>query len=162
MSKAKIFTKLDICQAFHCVHIDPASEDLTTFRTQYGCYKYKVVPFGLTNGPATYQQYMNDVLFDYLDDFCTAYLDDIMIYSDNELKHEEHVCKVLLRLCEAGLQADIKKSEFSVKCTKYLGFIISTDGIKANSEKIEVVQAWQVPMTVKKVQSFLEFYNYYC
>src|SRR5438045_8849018 len=60
---------------------------------------------------------MNDVLFDYLDDFCTAYLDDIMIYSDNELEHEEHVCKVLLRLCEAGLQANIKKSEFSVKHT---------------------------------------------
>ena len=103
ISKAKIFTKLDIRQAFHRVRIDPASEDLTTFRTRYGCYKYKVVPFGLTNGPATYQRYMNDVLFDYLDDFCTAYLDDILIYSNNELEHEEHVRKVLLRLREAGL-----------------------------------------------------------
>ena len=145
ISKGKIFTKLDICQAFHCVCIDPASEDLTTFRTQYGCYKYKVVPFGLTNGPATYQQYMNDVLFDYLDDFCTAYLDDIMIYSDNELKHEEHVCKVLLRLRKAGPQADIKKSEFSVKHTKYLGFIISTDSIEADPEKTSVIDQWDPP-----------------
>ena len=85
---------------------------------------------------------MNDVLFDYLDDFCTAYLDEIMIYSDNELKHEEHVCKVLLRLHEAGLQADIKKSEFSVKCTKYLGFIISTNGIEADPEKTSVIDQW--------------------
>ena len=99
----------------------------------------KVVPFGLTNGPATYQRYMNDVLFDYLDDFCTAYLDDILIYSENELEHEAYVKKVLERLRKAGLQADIKKSEFSVKKTKYLGFIIGTDGIQGDPEKIKVI-----------------------
>ena len=83
--------------------MDPSSEDLTTFRTRYGSYKYKVLPFGLTNGPATYQRYMNDVLFDYLDDFYTAYLDDILIYSDNKVEHQEHVRKVLERLRKAGL-----------------------------------------------------------
>jgi len=82
---------------------------------------------------------MNDVLFDYLDDFCTAYLDDILIYSDNELDHQQHVQKVLERLCKAGLQADIKKSEFSTKRTKYLGFIISTKGIEADLEKTAVI-----------------------
>ena len=83
---------------------------------------------------------MNDVLFDYLDDFCTAYLDDILIYSESELEHHEHVRKVLLRLREAGLQADIKKSEFSVTRTKYLGFYVSTDGIAVDPEKIEAIQ----------------------
>jgi len=86
-----------------------------------------------------YQWYMNDVLFDYLDDFYTAYLDDIMIYSENELEHEEHVHKVLQRLHKTGLQANIKKSEFSVKCTKYLGFIISIDGIEADPKKTAVI-----------------------
>ena len=66
-------------------------EDLTTFRTRYGTYKYKVLPFGLTNGLATWQRYMNDTLFDYLDDFCIAYLDNIMIFLDNEIEHQEHV-----------------------------------------------------------------------
>jgi len=83
--------------------MDPRSKDLTTFRTRYGTYKCKVLPFGLINGLATYQRYINNVLFNYLNDFCTAYLDDIMIYSKNELKHEEHIYKVLQRLCEAGL-----------------------------------------------------------
>jgi hypothetical protein len=83
---------------------------------------------------------MNDVLFDYLDDFCTAYLDDILIYSENELDHQEHVRKVLLRLREAGLQADIKKSEFSVTCTKYLGFYVSTEGIAVDLEKTETIR----------------------
>jgi hypothetical protein len=67
--------------------MDPESEELTTFCTCYRSYKCKVMPFRLTNGPATYQRFMNDVLFNYLDDFCTAYLDDILIYSENELDH---------------------------------------------------------------------------
>jgi hypothetical protein len=104
---------------------------------------------------------MNDVLFDYLDDFCIAYLDDILIYSENELEHEEHVRKVLQRLRQAGLQADIKKSEFSVKRTKYLGFIISTDGIETDLEKTSVIDQWEEPRTVKGVQSFLGFCNFY-
>ena len=103
LGKARIFTKLDIRQAFHRIRMHLDSEDLTTFRTRYGAYKCKVLPFGLTNGPATYQRYMNDILFDYLDVFCTAYLDDILIYSENELEHAEHVRKVLQRLRDVGL-----------------------------------------------------------
>jgi hypothetical protein len=83
---------------------------------------------------------MNDVLFDYLNDFYTAYLDDIMIYLDNEIEHETHVKKVLERLRNVGLQVDIKKCEFGVKRTRYLGFIVSTDGIEVDLEKVQVIQ----------------------
>jgi hypothetical protein len=161
ITNAKVFTKLDIRQAFHRIRMDPASEEYTTFRTRYGAYKCKVMPFGLTNGPATYQRYMNDVLFDYLDVFCTAYLDDILIYSENELEHTAQVRLVLQRLQDAGLQADIKKCEFDVKRTKYLGFIISTEGIEVDPEKVAVVREWQYPSTIKGVQSFLGFCNFY-
>jgi hypothetical protein len=161
VSRAKIFTKLDIRQAFHRIRMDPESEELTTFRTRYGSYKCKVLPFGLTNGPATYQRYMNDVLFDYLDDFCTAYLDDILVYSENPLDHQLHVQKVLQRLRDAGLQVDIKKCEFNVTRTKYLGFIISTDGIEVDPDKVSVVRDWQAPTTVRGIQSFLGFCNFY-
>lgn len=161
LASAKIYTKLDIRQAFHRIRIDPDSEELTTFRTRYGAYKCKVLPFGLTNGPATYQRYMNDVLFDYLDDFCTAYLDDILIYSDNILEHNEHVNKVLARLDAAGLQADLKKCEFNVTSTKYLGFIVSTDGIRVDPAKVEVVKNWAPPSSVRGIQSFLGFCNFY-
>lgn len=92
--------------------MDPSSEDLTTIRTRYGAYKYKVMPFGLTNGPATFQRYVNDIFLDYLDQFMTVSIDDILIYSQDELEHQEHVIKVLNRLHRAGLQADIKKCEF--------------------------------------------------
>jgi len=161
LAEAKIYTKLDIRQAFHRIRMDPESEELTTFRTRFGAYKCKVLPFGLTNGPATYQRYMNEVLFDYLDDFCTAYLDDILIYSQNEEEHIEHVKKVLARLRSAGLQVDIKKSEFHVTETKYLGFVITTEGIATDPEKIDVVQSWKAPETEKGVRSFLGFCNFY-
>jgi hypothetical protein len=94
--------------------MDPASEDLTTFRTRYGSYKCKVLPFGLTHCPSTYQRYMNDVLLEYLDDFCTAYLDDILIYSDNKLEHETPVQ-------ENG-------------SSHSLAFAISTDGLSETME----------------------------
>ena len=79
------------------------------------------------------------MLFNYLDIFCTAYLNNILIYLENKLEHKEHVCKVLQQLWEARLQADIKKSEFSVKQTKYLSFIISTEGIETDSRKTALV-----------------------
>ena len=161
LAKAKVFTKLDIRQAFYRIRMKKGVEDLTTFRTRYGSYKYKVLPFGLCNGPASFQRYINDVLFDYLDDICTAYVDDILIYSDDPLEHEAHVKKVLQRLKDAGLQADIKKSEFSVTSTKFLGYIISTDGINMDPEKVAVVKDWPVPKSVKEVQSFLGFCNFY-
>jgi hypothetical protein len=157
IAKAKIYTKLDIRQTFHRIRMHPSSEELTTFRTRYGAHKCKVLWEGLTNGPATYQRYMNDILFDYLDVFCTAYLDDILIYSEDPLEHKMHVKKVLNRLRKAGLQADIKKSEFKVTRTKYLGFIISTDGIEVDPAKIEAIKYWKERISVKGVQSFLRF-----
>jgi len=78
--------------------MDPESEDLTTFWTCYGAYKYRVMPFGLTNRPATFQRYVNNLFLDYLDQFMTIFIDDILVYSQNELEHQEHVIRVLNQL----------------------------------------------------------------
>jgi hypothetical protein len=160
-SKAKWLTKFDIRAAFNKIRMDPESEEYTTFRTRYGTYKCKVLPFGLCNGPATYQRYMNDVLIEYLDDFCIAYLDDILIYSEDELTHTLHVKKVLERLRQAGLQVDIKKSEFHVQRTKYLGYILTSTGLEVDPEKVEALRNWQKPTTITGVKSFLGFAGFY-
>ena len=161
LARAKIFTRLDVRQAFYRIRLKESAEDLTTFRTRYGSYKYKVLPFGLCNGPASFQRYINNILFDCLDTFCTAYMDDILIYSEDPLEHEAHVKTVLQRLRDAGLQADIKKSEFHVTKTKFLGYIISTDGIAMDPEKVAIIRDWVPPTSVKGVQSFLGFCNFY-
>ena len=83
---------------------------------------------------------MNDVLFDYLNDFYTAYLDDIIIYSEDPLKYKCHIQKVLERLRQSSLQVDIKKSEFNVTCIKFLGFIIFIDSIKVDPEKVTIIK----------------------
>ena len=104
------------------------------------------------NGPATFQQFINDTLgMDYLDNFITAFVDDLIIYSKNETEHEKHVKMVLEWLCTAGLQASIKKCEFHVTWTKYLGFILTTEGIEVDPEKIQVIYNWKVPSTVQGV-----------
>lgn len=159
--KAQIFTKLDIRAAFNKIRMDPDSEEYTTFRTRYGTYKSKVLPFGLCNGPATYQRYMNDVLIDYLDNFCIVYLDDILVYSESSPDHVRHVRKVLDRLRAAGLQVDIKKSEFHVTRTKYLGYILTNKGLEVDPEKVDALRDWKPPTTVTAVKSFLGFTGFY-
>ena len=75
----------------------------TAFRTRYSLYKSLVMPFGLANALLTFQGYINSVLYKYLDDFCIAYIDNILIYSNSKAEHREHVQKVLERLREVGL-----------------------------------------------------------
>jgi hypothetical protein len=82
---------------------------------------------------------MNNILFDYLDDFYIIYLDNILIYSDNLFEHETYVRLVLQKLHNIDLQADIKKYEFSIIWTKYLGFIILTNNILINLKKVSII-----------------------
>ena len=94
----KYFTKIDICQAFYQIRMSKDSEELTTFLTRFGTFKYLVMPFGLCNGPASWQHLINDTLFDFLHRFVQAYLDDIPIYSKTLKEHHFHVCQVLQSL----------------------------------------------------------------
>ena len=103
LSRARIFTKLDIIAAFNRLCIWEGKEVLTAFCTHFSLFKYLIMPFGLCNGPASFQNYINDTLQEYLNDFCTVYLDDILIYSEIEAEHEIHVKRVLQKLREAGL-----------------------------------------------------------
>ena len=163
MAKARWFTKLDVIAAFHKIRIAPGEEWKTAFRTRYGLYEWNVTPFGLTGAPATFQRFINQTLREYLDDFVSAYVDDIIIYSHGSLAdHRRKVGKVLQKLQDAGLQCDIGKSEFEQKTVKYLGFIIHAgEGIHVDPQKVEAIQAWEAPKTVREVRSFLGFANFY-
>ncbi|RYN98817.1 hypothetical protein AA0121_g13479 [Alternaria tenuissima] len=163
LSKAKWFTKLDVIAAFHKIRVAEGDEWKTAFRTRFGLFEWLVTPFGMANSPSTFQRYINWTLREYLDEFCSAYLDDVLIYTDGSLQqHQEHVKKVLSKLQAAGLHVDIKKCEFEVKSTKYLGFIIDAGkGIRMDPEKVKAIKEWEAPRTVKGVRSFLGFANFY-
>jgi len=158
---AKFYTKLDVIAAFNRIRIADGHEWLTAFITRFGLFEMLVTPFGLCNAPATFQNYINHVLHDILDDYCTAYLDDVLVFSKTRAEHTKHVEEVIHRLGAAGLQIDIGKSEFYTKKTKYLGLIISTDGMSMDPEKVQALQAWEAPTSVKELQQFLGFANFY-
>jgi len=158
---SRYLTRLDIIAAFNKLRMHPSSEDLTTFITSFDSYKYHVMPFGLINGPTSYQHYMNDVLFDYLHQFCQVYLDDIIIYSKTLKEHKRHVRLVLHRLREAGLQVDINKCKFHVQKTSFLRLLLSTEELKMNLRKVQAVVEWSTSTNLTQMQSFVDFCNFY-
>jgi hypothetical protein len=161
LSRAKIYTKLDMRNAYHRCRIDPPDVWKTAFRTRYGHFEYVVMPFGLTNAPGTFQGLINDALRDLLDICCIAYLDDVLIYSDSEEQHEADVRRVIERLQKHGLFANASKCEFHVTKTSFLGYVIAPEGVSMDPCKVEAVTNWPVPTSVKELQQFLGFANYY-
>ena len=116
---------LDICHAYHMIHIAEGDEWKNTFQTRYGTFEWLVMPFGLTNTPAAFQCYMNNIFSDLLDVYVIIYQYDILIYFNDPAKHSEHICKVLCRLLKNGLCAHPDKWCFSSDTIEYLSFILS-------------------------------------
>jgi hypothetical protein len=161
LAKAKYFSKVDIIAAFNKIRIKDEHKHLSAFITPYGLYQYAVMPFGMCNSPGTFQAYINDVLHKYLDELCMAYLDDVIIFSETLEQHWDHLLCVVTRLSNAGLPMDILKSEFIKTEVKFLGLIITVDGIKMDLEKVRAIQEWKLPQSLKDVQAFLGFANFY-
>lgn len=164
VAKAKIFTKLDIISAFHRLRMaEEKDEDLTTFNTRFGTFKYHVMPFGLCNGPSSFQQFMNDHFMD-MSDFVSVYVDDLLIFSNNNKEHKAHVEQVLQKLREMGLTVDILKSEFDSQSVRYLGVILTSTGIRMDPAKVAVIKEWPKPRSgadTRAIRQFLGFANYY-
>jgi hypothetical protein len=161
LAQAKFYTKLDIREAYHRIRIKEGDEWKTAFRTKYGHYEYTVMPFGLTNAPAQFQAYMNETLAGLVDITCIVYLDDILIFSDTEEEHVEHVKEVLGRLRKAKLFVKLSKCEWHTQRTEYLGYIVTPDGISIDQDRVKTIVDWPKPRTVRDIRVFIGFMNYY-
>ena len=128
---------------------------------KYDFFEYVVMFFELCNASSTFQFFINATLREYLNDFCTIYLNDILIYSDNRKNHIEHVNKIFEKFQKIEFFLDINKCEFFITKMKYLSFIITIENIKMNSIKIDVVINWKTFRCFKNVQVFLKFANFY-
>ena len=111
----KYFSKIDLWSGYHQVRVKDEDIHKNAFRTRYGHYEFVVMPFGLTNAPATFRNMMNNVLSKFLDKFVLVFIDDILVYSKNEVEHEENLRKVLETLREHHLYAKLSKCEFYEK-----------------------------------------------
>src|ERR1700737_2423471 len=159
--KARYYTKVVVRDTYNIIRITKGHEWKTVFRSCYGLFESLVMPFGLTNAAASFQEFINNTLRPFLDIFCTAFLDDILTYSDNLKEHKEHVRAVMTTLKEAGLYLKAEKCEFHQQEVKYLGLIVGVNGIKMDPEKVAAVKEWEAPGKLKEVQAFLGFANFY-
>lgn len=161
LAKARFFSKVDVIAAFNKIRIRDKDKHMSAFVTSYGLFQYTVLPFGMCNAPGTFQSYINEVLREHLDVFCMAYLDDVLVFSETEEEHDRHLYQVVKKLGNAGLFLDIEKCEFKTQRVKFLGLIITSDGIEMDLDKVRAIQEWKAPQNVKDVQSFLGFANFY-
>ena len=161
LSGAKIYTKLDLRDAYHRIRIKAGDEWKTAFRTRYGHFEYAVMPFGLTNAPVTFQAYVNEALAGLLDIICVAFMDDICIYSDSREEHEHHVRQVLDRLRTYGLYCKLSKCEFSIEEITFLGYVVGVAGVSMDPRKVQTILEWPIPESYRDIQVFLGFANFY-
>ena len=155
------FTTLDLKSGYWQVKIRPEDREKTAFSVGKGLWQFTVMPFGLCNAPATFQRLMEKILKDMLTKICLVYLDDVIIFGKSFEEMLENLSKVFRRIREANLRINPEKCVFFRKNVKYLGHIISAEGVVTDPEKISAVKDWPVPHTKKQLRSFLGFCSYY-
>ena len=159
--EATIFSTLDLSNGFHQLQMDPDSVHKTAFVTQNGQYQWRVLPYGLRNSPVTFMKAMHEVLRKHLFKSCIVYVDDIIVYSRNMTEHLEHLKEIFSCILKAGLKLKPSKCKFAAAQVKYLGHILSQDGVRPNPEKTTIIDNFPAPRNVKQVRSFIGLTNYY-
>jgi hypothetical protein len=158
---ARYFTTLDLKSGYWQVRLSPSAKEKTAFTCRHGHFQFRVMPFGLCNAPALFQNMMNDILQPYIDRCAMVYLDDVIIYSQSFDSHVHDVENVLHRLAEHDLVLNEDKCLWAQTEILYLGHIVSGDGIKPNPDKVKAIHEWPRPTTITHVRGFLNIAGYY-
>ena len=137
---ANYFSKIDLKDAYYQIRIKAGDEWKTAFRTRYGHYEFLVIPFGLTNAPATFQAYINKALRGLVNNFCIVYLDNILIFSKTREEHNQHLQQVCKHLRNTELYTNPLKCQFYQKEIEFLGFIIGTQGIRMDPKHVQTIK----------------------
>jgi len=162
LCRARYFTKLDVCWGFNNVCIKPGNEWKVAFHTNCGLFEPLVMFFGMTNSPATFQTMMNDIFRTLIaKGIIVVYLDDILIFTKMEKKHEQVVQRVLEILVEHKLFLYLEKCEFYRSRIEYLRLVILENKVEMDPVKVTRVYKWPTPENRTDVQAFIDFVNFY-
>ncbi|KAJ9523167.1 hypothetical protein QJQ45_024088, partial [Haematococcus lacustris] len=157
----KVFSSLDLQAGYHQIRITEEDVPKTAFLTPVGQFQFKVLCFGLTNAPATFQRVMNTVFKPLINKSVLVYIDDILVMSNTPEEHLVHLREVLQLMREHKLYAKMSKCEFNQPKLVFLGHIVGGDGIAVDPAKVQVVKDWPAPRSVKDLQAFLGLANYF-
>jgi hypothetical protein len=150
--QSKWFTTLDLASGYWQVGMKKEDIEKTAFATPFGLYEFLVMPFGLSYAPGTFQCLMNRVLQDFLGDFVSVYLDDVIIYSKESFEqHIDHIKQVFLALRKANLKIKLKKCHFILPNIYFLRHVVGRDEIKPDPEKINKIKNFPVPTTLTEL-----------
>ncbi|KAL8105502.1 hypothetical protein AgCh_029334 [Apium graveolens] len=147
-----VFSKLYLRSGYHQIRVNPNDVHKTAFKTHEDHYEFSVMPFGITNAPASFQALMNDICLEYMRKFVLVFFDDILMYSANLQEHERHFNMVFNVLRKHQLFIRRKKCEFAVAKVEYLGHVVSKYGVAGDNKKIEAMQQWPAPINVKSLR----------
>lgn len=161
LNGAKFFSKLDLRSGYHQVLIHPEDKHKTVFRTHHGHFQWLVMPFGLSNAPATFQGLMNNIFQFAMRRFVLIFFDDILIYSGDWESHMRHLEIVLVTLQDNQLYAKFSKCEFGLQQIEYLGHTVSEKGVEMEKSKVEAILRWPSPTNIKQLRGFLGLSGYY-
>ena len=161
MRGAKNFSTLDLASGYHQVSVDKSDQEKTGFVTPWGHYEYTVMPFGLCNAPAIFQRLMALVFSGLIGIDCLIYLDDIIIFGPTFDVHIIRLEKVFARLQQENLKIKLSKCKFGLAAVKFLGHIVTADGIGVDPEKTSTIQDWPLPVCVTQMRSLLGLASYY-
>lgn len=161
LSGAQVFTSLDFNSGYNQIRVRESDIEKTAFVSRYGLYEYMVLPFGLTGAPSTFSMVMNNLFKDVLDKFVIVYLDDILIYSRTEEEHLEHLQYVLDLLRKNKFYCKRKKCDFMKARIKFVGHVVSKEGLETDPDKVEKVVNWPRPDNVTKVREFIGFSQFH-
>ncbi|KAK3546756.1 hypothetical protein QTP70_034178 [Hemibagrus guttatus] len=156
-----ITSSSDLHSVYNLIWIREGDERKTTFITPTGHYEYLVMPYGLVNAPSIFQDFIHEVLREFLHQFVLVYIDDILIYSRSLAEHRHHFAEVLKHLREFQLFLKAEKCSFHQPSVQFLGYNIDSSGIRMDEGKVAAIKDWPTPTTVKEPQRFLGFANFY-
>jgi hypothetical protein len=158
---ASWFSKLDLSQGFHQIRMQEDDIHKIAFRTHQGQYEYRVMPFGLSNAPSTFQATMNTLLQPFLRRFVAVFFDDILVYSITLEHHLAHLEQVFTKLLQGQFYLKQTKCLFAQRQLEYLGHVVSTAGVHPEPSKIQAMLDWPPPSTIKALRGFLGLTGFY-
>ena len=162
LSGNNYFTVLDMKAGYHQIEILEEHKQRTAFTVgPLGFFEFNKMPFGLVNAPATYQRLQEECLGDLNLKICFIYLDDVIVFSKTFEDHIQRLTLIFDRFRKFGLKLSPKKCSFFMKKVKYIGHIVSAEGVQADPDKVSKVKNWPVPQTPEEVRQFLGFAGYY-